>query len=316
MPFPVEWYREMGVLDSPTTIRWQDAHGGDEFIFTGSPNNLRSGIFTLQGAKGLGIAPAEHSFTKYAAQDGSFLNSARSGEREIEIPIFIWGNTRQEFLRLENALSETMEPGVPRRLVIEDKTFPRVRIKYVTCYYSDGWPGDEATDVSGLTWRKLTLELSAPDPWFHEDTAESFILSATTPTISIPELLGGIAWPSYKFTLPYGSEDPEVTNLTTGDSLRLDVVSGAVIQGDDGEELVLVDDGGDFVPDVIEVSTAPRMRSVKRNGGLSWDIWDFSRQGWFSVRTGDELSVSVIELPDYPGWTCELTINPYHRKGV
>ena len=314
MPFPVEWQRELGVLDSPTTVLWQDVDGGDEFVFTGPADNVRSGIFVLEGSTGLGLAPAEQVLTDYAAQDGSFLSSGRSAAREIQIPLYIWGDSRQEFLRLENALSETMDPAVPRRLVIRDKTFPRIREKFIECYYSDGWSGDEAEDASGLTWRRIGLELKAPDPWFREDGEDSFTFSSENPQIIIPELLGGLAWPTFHFHLPYGATDPVVTNLTTGESFRLNIISGAAISGDDGEEWVLVDDEG-FVPDVVEVNTAPRFRTVRLNGSVSWTTWDFSSD-WFTVRSGDALSVSVEEDPEYQGWSALMTINPYHRKGV
>lgn len=315
MPFPVEWQRELGVLDSPTTIKWQDAEGYDEFIFTGSPDNLRSGMFVLSGATGLGLAPAQQAMTDYAAQDGAFLNSGRSASRTIQIPLFIWGSNRQEFLRLENALSETMDPAVPRRLVIEDTTFPRIRSRYVECLYSDGWEGDESEEASGLTWRKIPLELTCPDPWFREEGEETYTFSADDPTIVIPELLGGLAWPTFHIQLPYGATDPVVTNVTTGKSLRLEIVAGAVLMGEDGEELVLVDDTG-FIPDVVDIVTAPRFRTVRLNGAIDWDIWDFEADGWFSVRTGDEVTMSVDEDPEYPGWTALMTLNPYHRKGL
>lgn len=85
--------------------------------------------------------------------------------------------------------------------------------------------------------------------------------------------------------------------------------------GEDGEELVLVDDTG-FIPDVVDIVTAPRFRTVRLNGAIDWDIWDFEADGWFSVRTGDEVTMSVDEDPEYPGWTALMTLNPYHRKGI
>lgn len=314
MPFPVEWYRDLGVLNSPTTIRWQDENGGDEFIFTGSPDNPRSGIFVLNGATGLSLPPAEHASTDYAAQDGAFLNGARSASRDITIPLYVWGVNRQEYLRLENALAETMEPGLKRRLVIEDKTFPRVRSRYIECYYADGWEGDESEDSSGLTWRRIPLELYCPDPWFREDGQETYTFSADQDTITIPELLGGTAWPTFHLQLPYGAENPVITNLTTGKFIRLEMVSGAVLTGEDGEELVLGDDEG-FEPDIVEISTAPKARWIRRNDAIAWDIRDHS-SSWLSVKSGHEVSISVEELEEYPGWTALMILNPYHRKGL
>lgn len=314
MPFPVEWQRELGVLNSPTTIRWQDINGEDEFVFTGPADNVRSGIFVLKGTTGLGLAPAEQVLTEYAAQDGAFLTSGRSAAREIQIPLYIWGENRQEFMRLENALAATMDPAVPRRLVIEDRTFPRVRTRYVECYYSDGWGGDENEDASGLTWRRVPLELRCPDPWFREDAEDAYTFSAFQGYITIPELLGGLAWPSFHFQLPFGATAPEVTNMTTGQSFRLDIVAGAVLAGEDGEELILAD-GENFVPDVVDVVTAPRFRTVMLNEATSWDVWDFSSD-WFTVRSGDVISVTVDELEEYPGWSALMTINPHFRKGI
>jgi hypothetical protein len=216
--------------------------------------------------------------------------------------------------RLVARAGRQLDPAVPRRLVIEDKTFPRVRSRYVECYYSDGWEGDESEEASGLTWRRIPLELKCPDPWFREDGEESFTFSADDTVISIPELLGGLAWPTFHIQLPYGAENPEVTNQTSGKSFRLEIVSGAVLLGEDGEELVLGDDEG-FEPDIVEVVTAPRFRTVRRNEAISWDIWDFSSD-WFSVKSGDEVSMSVEELEEYPGWTALMTLNPYHRKGL
>jgi hypothetical protein len=315
VPFPVEWRRELGVLNSPTTIRWQNASGGDEFVFTGSPDNLRSGIFVLEGATGLGLAPADQIVTDYPALDGGFLQGGRSGVREIQLPLFIWGQNRAEFMRLVNALSETMSPDTPRRLVVEDKTFPRVRVRYIECYYAGGWDGDESEEASGLTWARIPLELRCPDPWFHEDTEESFTFSAGQSTITIPELLGGLAWPTFRFSMPYGSADPEIVNVTTGRSLRLNFTAGIVIVGDDGDDWVLVEDDGTYTPDVLDVDTAPRQRSVRVNDATAWDSFDFASD-WFSVRTGDEITVTVEELEGYPGWTAEMTIKAYHRKGI
>jgi len=191
-----------------------------------------------------------------------------------------------------------------------------VRTRYIECYYSDGWQGDEAEDASGLTWRRIGLELLCHDPHFREEVEEQFTLSETTPQITIPELLGGEAWPSFTFTLPFGVGNPEVLNLTTGQSLRLSFTAGAVVTGEDGEELIIVEPDGSYTPDVVEVVTAPRERIVRVNDAVDWSAFDFSSD-WFTVRSGDEVSVTVEEDEEAdPGWSAQITIRPHHRKGV
>uniref|UniRef100_UPI00047A05C7 phage tail domain-containing protein n=1 Tax=Actinomadura oligospora TaxID=111804 RepID=UPI00047A05C7 len=234
MPYPVQWQRELDALKAPVTIRWQDASGQDEFIFTGSPDNQRSGIIMLAGATGLGIAPTDQVVTDYPALDGGFLQGGRFASREIMLPLYVWGRTRQEFLRLMNALAATMRPDVPRRLVVEDRTFPRLRTRYAECYYSSGWEGDESYDASGRTWAKLGITLAAPDPWFHEPTAETFTVSSSKPTVTVPELLGGSAWPTIRVSMPYGSSNMRITNVTSGQQIRIDLWAMAweLIDGD------------------------------------------------------------------------------------
>jgi Phage tail protein len=315
VPFPVDWARELGVLDAPTTIRWTDTEDGDAFVFTGSPNNERSGIFVLAGATGLALPPAQQTITDYPALDGGFLQGARSAAREIQIPLLVWGNNRQEYMRLLNALSETMAPDVPRRLVIEDRTFPRRRVRHIVAYYAGGWDGDEGEDASGLTWGKIPLTLTCPDPWFHESGDETFTFSERRLTVVIPELLGGLAWPRFFLSAPFGSYDPEIVNLTTGKSMRLAMTVGAVQAGEPDEEWIIFDENGSLEPDLIEIVSEPRHREVRVNGAVAWDLFDFTSD-WFTVRSSDEVMITLNTAPGQTEWNAEMILAPYHRKGI
>jgi hypothetical protein len=99
--------------------------------------------------------------------DGEVFRSARAQPRDLTLPIYIRGDTRQQFLDRKRDLLARLSPmrGLATLQVAEADGSRR----HIACYLTGGAEGNAARDQSGRNWTRYELALRCPEPFWKGD---------------------------------------------------------------------------------------------------------------------------------------------------
>jgi hypothetical protein len=140
----------------------------------------RGRVFVQTGARGLGMPAPDLVTDKLPFDAGMIDRHAAIPARVIELPLFVqaasgpdlealmddvhgWFYTADEQRRRPGALRVTRRDGTRRQ---------------IACYYTGGLEGDLSQSEAGVYWQRMTVELTAVDPWATaiEDTTVTYTI--------------------------------------------------------------------------------------------------------------------------------------------
>lgn len=221
-----------------------------------------SGVLVQPGILGFGMPEYTYYESTSPAFDGSSVRGHRAEEREITLPLLIFGDTRADMLARYHALIGDLKPrrGQPGTLTVTARDGSTVRS--IRGYYRGGMSGQDDHVAWGARHISTAVVLKCPSPYFlGEEVALSFALSEpgefypfTMPwTVSDSQVLGAVTvdnvgdgdtYPVFTITGPVASAN--LVNTTTGQAIS---VSPGVDAGD-----------------VMVIDTRETRRSVVVNG--------------------------------------------------
>lgn len=159
-------------LSKPAPILYLHAGGLDGDVFEFSSTRTRA-YTALEGWDGFGIPDPEWRTVQRNDGGGSYVRSLRLKERELFIPLVIWGESQAECLANWDALVSALNPRVGESSVLEVRR-AGVPPRFINVVYKSGLGGTFGTDFRGWYY-KVGLTLIAHDPYFWEsDTAISW----------------------------------------------------------------------------------------------------------------------------------------------
>ncbi|WP_406153569.1 phage tail family protein [Streptomyces anulatus] len=245
---------------------------GEEIPLTGFSGKDWPSFFMQAGATGLDMPPFELHSDDSPNLDGGMYRGTRATQREVLLPIFIWGVDRKTLKDQKRKLLASLNPknGYCVLKFMESDGQP----KYLYAYYKAGLEGNESEDSAGFRWLKIGIQMTAFDPWFYSDRLQvaewdfgqgdaffgaSFLplnLSQGFPSeVTLPVVNPGDieAWPVWEITGPVQS-----FNFTGPDkkSFAIDLQSG----------------GGDVVPTgrTLTIDTRPGYKTLKDDQGANY----------------------------------------------
>lgn len=203
---------------------------GEEFVLTDT--NL--GWFTTPGPAGWG-APQYELVTDPIARGGAHLRFVRAEPARINWPLYVWGDTHDEFVAnwrtIRRAFLLSLHRGEPGVLRVSRPSGTGAR--EIEAFYEEGFSGE-----AGQNWvsAKPVVSLWCPDGYWRdvEDTSLPFTYGEGTsffapyPQVSASQVLGSttvnnpgevVAWPRWTVTGPMVALT--AINDTTGQSFEL-----------------------------------------------------------------------------------------------
>lgn len=168
----------------------------------GAPLELSSRSTTdftvLNGWEGFGVPPVEHKTSERVDGPGSTVRTTRLKEREIHLPLMIFGASQDDCLRKWDALVTAVSPLSTTAGTTYAKlevTRPGKTTRYIEVLYKSGLEGTFGSNFNGW-WMKIGLTLLAPSPFFWEqDTSISWNVRGTYK----PFISGGEQTKTHKF---------------------------------------------------------------------------------------------------------------------
>lgn len=134
---------------------------GDVYDFS----SMSTTAFTaLEGWDGFGIPEPEWRTVKRNDGAGSYVRALHMKERELFIPLMIFGQSQAECLANWDALVDALTPRVGESSVLE-VCRPGVAPRFINVVYKSGLGGSFGTDFRGWHY-KVGLTLIAHDPYF------------------------------------------------------------------------------------------------------------------------------------------------------
>ncbi|MEV8166224.1 phage tail domain-containing protein [Rothia kristinae] len=215
----------------------------------------------IYGSTGLGIAPVDVETVSVPSGNGSLLRHTRLAERDIYLPVALFGETVEECDQLRDELMALVDPlAGPVRITVQSQTREQ-HARWIDAVYTEGLSGDYSKDFNGVT-HKLGLKFRAPDALWRLDTVTRQwqiapgvkpFLSKTTPFFPIILTSSSIAgrfridvqgqepvWPVWTVTGP--GEDLTITSggkriridgaLKAGEVITIDTANGDVYNGE------------------------------------------------------------------------------------
>lgn len=206
----------------------------------------------LEGWDGFGIPDPEWRTVQRNNSAGSHVRSVHLKEREIFLPLMIWGESQAECLANWDALVNALIPRAGESSVLEVRR-PGVPPRFINVVYRDGLGGKFGEDFRGWHY-KVGLTLIAHDPYFWEADSmvswnvrgnyKPFISGGEMvkthsffPVILSPSVVNGSrkvtisgdveAFPIWQIT--GAVTDVRVTNVETGDSFS---ITGSIAPGE------------------------------------------------------------------------------------
>ena len=247
-PPPVEEPRPAG-----SQVVWYSPCGTEISL----SDTIAPGAFlTNEGVAGLGAAPREVVRQELAA-GGSFARWGQVTERIITLPVFIYADTREEFLawrrEFTRHFTDTVPPAsVPKpgrlRVLRSDGSWREIRAIYL-----DGLTWEDESS-QGSTYDIAVIQLVAPDPyWYGEITpvlefqaapARNYLspYETVSPDRSLGQQVVEIAGdnpvlPVWEFVGPATSVQVEIVggpkllygNISAGETVTIDTSSYTVV---------------------------------------------------------------------------------------
>lgn len=152
-------------FSKPAPLLFLHAGGLDGEVFNLS-STTTTAFTALEGWDGFGIPDPEWRTVQRNDGGGSYVRSLRLKERELFIPLMIWGESQDECLANWDALVSALNPRVGESSVLEVRR-PGVPPRFISVVYKDGLGGKFGEDFRGWHY-KVGLTLIAHDPYFWE----------------------------------------------------------------------------------------------------------------------------------------------------
>ncbi|MEU6449592.1 phage tail family protein [Streptomyces sp. NPDC046979] len=216
-----------------TTVTWTSSSG--RITPLSDFDDPRSGAFVMPGVAGTGLPDYSYFTDQSPAFDGSVVRGVRAGQRQITIPLHLWGPDRPSCLARYHRLVQDLNPlSGPGTLAFSEADGSTRRIP---AFYSDGFTGQEDDDKTGRHWMTAVLVFMAPSPYFlGEDKAVSFQVGGASDTflpilpwkVKDSQVLGSVkvinlgevyTYPVWTIRGP--ATVATITNVTSGESFVL-----------------------------------------------------------------------------------------------
>jgi phage-related protein len=154
-----------------TTVTWTSPSG--RITPLSDFDDPRSGAFVMPGVAGIGLPEYTRYSDESPAFDGSVVRGVRAGQRQITIPLHLWGPDRPSCLARFHRLVQDLHPMFgPGTLAFTEADGSTRRI---SAYYSDGLSVQDDDDRTGRHWMTVVLTFVAPSPYFiGEDKTVTF----------------------------------------------------------------------------------------------------------------------------------------------
>ncbi|MFI1796354.1 phage tail domain-containing protein [Streptomyces sp. NPDC020379] len=294
------------------SIRGNDGQG-EEIPLTGSQGQDWPGITMQSGAQGLDMPPVELHADASPNLDGAIFRSARVAQREVMIPVFLYGIDRRTLLGLKRKLVSALNPknGYCVLTFIEADSRPR----YLYCRYKGGFEGDEGEDRAGFRWARYGLQFTAHDPWFYSDRVQvaEWKFGAGQPFLSA----GGSFLPLHLERGLVSTTDLSVTNPGDVDAWPIWELRGPVRGfrfARAGSSFEILASGSDVVPAgrTLTVDTRPGYKSLKDDQGVNyWPLIGPNPALW-PIPAGQS-KISVEMIPGGGDASLRLTFQPRYE---
>lgn len=216
-----------------TSVSWTSSSGRVTSLSDFDDPN--SGVFVMPGVAGTGLPDYTFYSDQSPAFDGTVVRGVRASQRQITIPLHLWGLDRPSCLARYRRLVQDLNPAYgPGTLTFtEDDGSAR----HISAYYSDGLQGQEDDDRTGRHWMTAVLVFTAPSPfWLGEDRTLTFSVGGGASTFLpfIPlqvrdsQVLGAVkvinlgevaTYPVWTIKGP--ATAATISNSTTGESFTL-----------------------------------------------------------------------------------------------
>ncbi|WP_326755093.1 phage tail family protein [Streptomyces hirsutus] len=216
-----------------TTVTWTSSSG--RITSLSDFDDPRSGAFVMPGVAGTGLPDYAFYSDQSPAFDGSVVRGVRAGQRQITIPLHLWGPDRPSCLARYHRLVQDLNPAYgPGTLTFAESDGSARRI---SAYYMDGLTGQEDDDRTGRHWMTAVLVFMAPSPyWLGDDKTLTFHVGGGSGTflpllplrVRDSQVLGAVkilnlgevdTYPVWTIKGP--ATTATITNTTTGESFVL-----------------------------------------------------------------------------------------------
>lgn len=147
------------VLDSPSMF-WT-GWTGDEWQLAG---NFAALTLLERDRTGMIMPPVEHILTESATGDGAHWQGYKTRVRELQWPLFVWGDDGTAMRAEHDRFLRTLQPDQTGVFTV---AFPDGLRKSLNLRYSSGAEGSQGANVYGVTWMRHVLSLIATDPYFY-----------------------------------------------------------------------------------------------------------------------------------------------------
>lgn len=187
------------------------------------------GVQAIAGATGLGLPPKQVSWIE-GAGDGAVAHGRRTLARDIDLPLYILGDSRADLKQWTAKLARMLAAQCVLRFVDPDGTWATA-VEHVG-------GGDYAygSDTAGDRELSMAITLRAGDPYFSSATASS--MSSVSGSVSVSNPGDAPAWPIWvmtggthlKVTSPRGEVLEWNGTMGTG-PMTIDTRAGTVLNG-------------------------------------------------------------------------------------
>lgn len=131
-------------------------------------DDLYPGKLLKYGVTGLGIAPVENELVSIPSGHGALLRHTRLTEREIFLPVVLFGRSYEECDEHRDELMSLVDPTKgPVRITVQSHT-RNEDSRWIEAIYSDGLDGDYGSGHTGYT-HTLGLKFKAPAAFWSSD---------------------------------------------------------------------------------------------------------------------------------------------------
>lgn len=165
------------------TFSWTSARG----VVTpwSAKGDEAAGILVQPGSVGLGL-PAYTLYSNTSpAFDGSSVRGHRAEDRQLAIPLLVFGDRRADFLPVWRRLVRDVAPArqlgrsVPGTLTLTPPNGSGTTARSIPAFYADGLGGQDDDQAIGMRHASVVLSLRCPSPyWLGQVVTARFELAA------------------------------------------------------------------------------------------------------------------------------------------
>lgn len=136
-------------------------------------------ILTPDGTKGLNMPGFDRYSDSSPSQAGSRFRGSRTKDRSIMWPIFVYGDSTQEWLDRDRAWWKSLRPDEPGVWEIID---PNGGSRSLQCYFSDDNDKAFTLDPAQYGWAAYAIDLIADELpyWYGAAISREFVIAAGT----------------------------------------------------------------------------------------------------------------------------------------